>query len=77
MARLAAAAALEREEVGVVAVAPQGHVGPPDDVAALGVEDELGFGHLHHAGAQLVPIVVHVDHLTAKKEKRLKREQAT
>lgn len=63
LARLTAAAALKGEEVGVVTIAAQAQVRPPDVVAAMRVQDQLAVRQLHHAGAQLVPIVVHVDHL--------------
>lgn len=63
LSRLAASAALKREQVGVVTIAPQAQVRPPDVVAAMCVEDELGIGQLHHTWAQFVPIVVHVYHL--------------
>lgn len=45
---LTAPAALEGEQVGVVTIAPQAQVGPPDVVTAMRVEDELGIGQLHH-----------------------------
>ena len=48
LSRLAAAPTLKGEQVGVVAVAPQAQVRPPDIVPAMGVEDELGISQLHH-----------------------------
>lgn len=66
MARLAAAAALEREQIRVVAIAAQAQIRPPDVIAAMGMEDELGVGQLHHSRAQFVSIVVHIDHLTGR-----------
>lgn len=60
---VAAAAALEGEEVGVEAVAAQAQVGPPDGVALVRVQDELPLRQLHHPRAQLVPLIVHVGHL--------------
>lgn len=48
LARLAAAAALKREQVRVIAIAAQAQVRPPDVVTAMGVEDELGISQLHH-----------------------------
>lgn len=49
LAGLTAASALKGEQVGVVAVAPQAQVGPPDVVPPVRVEHELGLRQLHHA----------------------------
>lgn len=64
LSRLAAAAALKGEQVGVVAIATQAQVGPPDIITPMGVEHQLCLGQLHYTRAQLIPIVIHVDHLT-------------
>lgn len=72
MARLAAAAALEREQVRVVAIAAQAQIRPPDVIATMGMEDELGVGQLHHSRAQFVSIVVHVDHLTGRERESVR-----
>lgn len=61
--RLAAAAALEGEEVGVVAVAAQAEVGPPDRVPLVSVQDELRLCQLHDPRSQLVAFIVHVRYL--------------
>ena len=60
LAGLAAASALEREEVGVVTIATQAQVGPFDGVPLSRVQDELLLRQLHHAGAKLVPVVIHI-----------------
>lgn len=60
---LAAAAALEGEEVGVVAVAAQAEVGPPDRVPLVSVQDELRLRQLHDPRPQLVAFIVHVRYL--------------
>lgn len=61
--RLAAPAALEGEEVGVVAVAAQAEVGPPDGIALVRVQDELRLRQLHNPRSQLVTFIVHVRYL--------------
>lgn len=60
---LTAASALEGEQVGVVAVAPQAEVRPPDGVSLARVENELSLSELHDPRAQLVALIVHVDNL--------------
>lgn len=61
--RLAAPAALEGEEVGVVAVAAQAEVGPPDSISLVSVQDELRLCQLHNPRSQLITFIVHVRYL--------------
>lgn len=63
---LAATATLEGEEVGVVAIATQAQVRPFDGLTLAGAEHQLHVGQLHDTSAQLVSIVVNIDHLCAK-----------
>ena len=72
LSRLAAAPALKGEQVGVVAIATQAQVRPPDVIPAVRVEHQLALRQLHHARAQLIAIVVHVDHLAHTHTHRLK-----
>lgn len=60
---MAATATLEGEEVGVVAVAAQAEVGPPDCISLVSVQDELRLRQLHNPRSQLVAFIVHVRHL--------------
>lgn len=68
--RLAAPAALEGEEVGVVAVAAQAEVGPPDGIALVRVQDELRLRQLHNPRSQLVTFIVHVRYLQSPQSSR-------
>lgn len=61
--RVAATATLEGEEVGVVAVAAQAEVGPPDCISLVSVQDELCLRQLHQPSSQLVSFIVHVRYL--------------
>lgn len=60
---MAATATLEGEEVGVVAIAAQAEVGPPDCISLVSVQDELRLRQLHNPRSQLVAFIVHVRHL--------------
>ena len=66
LAGLAAPAALEGEEVGVVAVAAQAEVGPADGVSLAGVQDELRLCELHGARTQLVALIIYIGHLSIR-----------
>lgn len=61
--RVAATAALEGEEVGVVAIAAQAEVGPPDCISLVSVQDELRLRQLHNPRSQLITFIVHVRYL--------------
>ena len=65
---LAATTALEREQVGVVAVATQAEIGPPDGVPLTCVKNELSLGELHDPRAQLVSLIVHIGDLVQGEE---------
>lgn len=60
---LTAASTLKRKQVGVVAVASQAEIRPPDGVSLPCVKYELGLGELHDPRAQLVALIIHVDDL--------------
>lgn len=60
---LTATAALKRKQVGVVAVAPEAEVRPPDGVPLSRVKNELSLSELHDARAQLVALIIHVGDL--------------
>lgn len=60
---LTATTALKRKQVGVVAVASQAEVRPPDGVPLTRVKNELGLGELHDPRAQLVALIVHIGDL--------------
>ena len=64
LAGLTAAAALEGEQVGVISVAPQAEVGPPDGVPLARVEDELRLRELHGARTEFVPLIIYIGHLS-------------
>lgn len=61
--RLAATTALKGEEVGVIAIAAQAEVGPPDSISLVSVQDELRLCQLHNPRSQLVTFIVHVRYL--------------
>ncbi len=65
---LTASAALKRKEVGVVAVASQAEIRPPDGVPLTCVKNELRLGELHDPRAQLVALIVHIGDLGKRKE---------
>ena len=46
---LASPAALEGEEIGVVAIATEAEVGPPNGISLPGVQDELALRELHRS----------------------------
>lgn len=60
---LTATAALKRKQVGVVAVASQAEIWPPDGIPLTCVKNELGLGELHDPRAQLVALIVHIGDL--------------
>jgi len=63
LSRLTTAAALKWKQVGVVAVATQAEIRPPDGVPLTRVKDELSLSELHDPRAQLVALIVHIDDL--------------
>lgn len=69
LASLTPAATLKREEVGVVAIAPQAEVRPADSLAPMQVQHQLALGQLHHSGAQLHPLIIHVRHLAGAQDR--------
>lgn len=60
---LAATTALKGEEVGVIAIAAQAEVGPPDSISLVSVQDELCLCQLHNPRSQLVTFIIHVRYL--------------
>lgn len=60
---LTATTALERKEVGVVAVAAQAEIWPPDGVSFTCVENEFSLGELHDPRSQLIALIVHIGDL--------------
>lgn len=63
LSRLAAAAALEGEEVGVVTIATEAQVRPPHCITLVCAENELVLGQLHDPSPELVTVIVNVHHL--------------
>lgn len=60
---LTATTALKRKQVGVVAVAAQAEIRPPDGISLACVKNELGLSELHDPRAQLVAFIVHIGDL--------------
>lgn len=69
LASLTPPATLKREEVGVVAIAPQAEVRPADGLAPMQVQHQLTLGQLHHSGAQLHPLIIHIRHLAGAQDR--------
>lgn len=61
--RRAVTTALEGEEVGVIAIAAQAEVGPPDSISLVSVQDELRLCQLHNPKSHLVTFIVHLHYL--------------
>lgn len=74
LACLTPAATLKREEVGVVAIAPQAEVRPADSLAPMQVQHQLALRQLHHPGAQFHPFIIHVRHLAGTGDTRVNEE---
>lgn len=68
LARLTPTATLKGEEVGIVAVAPQAKVRPADSLAPMQVKHQLALCQLHHPGAQLHPLIIHIRHLGGRRQ---------
>lgn len=60
---LTAAAALKGKQVGVIAVASQAEIRPPDGVSFACVKNELSLGELHDPRAQLVAFIININDL--------------
>lgn len=60
---VASTTALEGEEVGVIAIAAQAEVGPPDSISLVSVQDELRLCQLHNPRSQLVTFIIHIRYL--------------
>lgn len=65
---LTATTALKRKQVGVVAVAAQAKIRPPDGVSLTRVKNELGLGKLHDPRTELVALIVHIGDLGQREE---------
>lgn len=63
LAGLTAASTLKGEQVGVVTVAAQAEVRPPDGVPFPCVKNELCLSELHDSRAQLVALIIHIGDL--------------
>lgn len=78
---LTAAAALKWKQVGVIAVATQAEIWPPNGVPLTCVKNELSLGELHDPRAQLVALIVYICDLaeaeTAWREVKGKARQFT
>lgn len=69
LARLTPAATLKGEEVGIIAIAPQAKVRPADSLPPMQVKHQLALGQLHHPGAQLHPLIIHIRHLGSRRQR--------
>lgn len=68
---LTAATTLKRKKVGVVAVATQAEIRPPDGIPLACVKDELRLCELHGPRTQLVALIIHIGDLAkGRKNKR-------
>lgn len=78
---LTAAATLKRKQIGVIAVASQAEIWPPDGVPLTCVKNELSLGELHDPRAQLIALIVYIGDLakveTAWREDKGKTHQFT
>lgn len=59
----AAAPTLKGEEVGVIAIASQAEVWPPNSITFVCVQNKLPLCQLHNPRAQLVALIVNICHL--------------
>lgn len=69
LARLTPAATLKGEEVGIIAIAPQAKVRPADSLPPMQVKHQLALCQLHHPGAQLHALIIHIRHLGSRRQR--------
>lgn len=63
LSSLAAPSTLKGKEVGVIAIATQAKIRPPDSITFVCVQNKLPLCQLHYPWAQLVALIINVGHL--------------